>query len=504
MSNPGKRRCWRRSARGRTGLFPFRWRPLHWDLDPRTLMDSMRMTSWAPAAALCGVLLCACAGGPAPRGPAPADLPALEAAQQQRPRDAGLLTRLGIAYYDGRQYARARDVLNSALTITAQNYAARVYLGLAYEGLGQLDSARVSFNAAAGQARNAAQRGEIENHLTLLTRKELRESARRAIAQESALSTTPPAQNAIAVFPFRYVGSDPELAPLGRGLTHLMITDLGKLPRITLLERERVQALVEELALNESGRADPATGARSGRLLRAGRVIQGSLQDVVGKTDLRLDAAVVDATDASVVATGEASDQLQQLFALEKQVLFRLLDQMGMTLTPAERRALSERPTADLQAFLAFSRGLEAEDRGDFAAAEAGYSAAVARDPNFRQARERRTAAQRSAQAMVLPPQVLAGITPGGDLGPSGPDGSGGGGGSPSAGPTGHGPILRTGVLVTVPTIGSALNTRISGGNGPVSRQPAERPPIQEVLNTDDALNAGGLTGTVIIIITRP
>jgi TolB-like protein len=461
----------------------------------------MRMTSWAPAAAY-GMLLCACAGGPAPQGPAPADIPALEAAQQQRPRDAGLLTHLGIAYYDDKQYGRSRDVLNSALTITPQNYAAQVYLGLAYEELGQLDSARASYNTAAAQARDAAQRGEIEDRLTLLTRKELRDAARLAIAQESTLSTTPPAANAVAVFPFRYVGTNAELAPLGRGLTHVMITDLGKLPRLTLLERERVQALVDEMALNESGRVDPVTGARSGRLLRAGRVIQGSVQEVAGKTDLRLDAAVVDATNSTVVATGTGSEQLQQLFTLEKQVLFRLLDQMGMTLTPAERRALSERPTADMQAFLAFSRGLEAEDRGDFAGAEAAYAAALARDPNFRQARERQAAAQRSAQAMALPATELAGISPDGGFGPNGP--IGGSGGGPATASTGHGPILRTGVLYTVPTIGSTLNTRIAGSNGPVSRQPADRPPIQEVLNADDASNVGGLTGTVIITVTRP
>jgi tetratricopeptide (TPR) repeat protein len=461
----------------------------------------MRMTSWAPAAAMSGALLCACAGGPAPQGPAPANLPALEAAQQQRPRDAGLLTRLGIAYYDAKQYGRARDILNSALAITAQNYSAYVYLGLAYEELGQLDSARASYNTAAAQARDAAQRGEIEDRLTLLTRKELREAARRAIAQESTLSTTPPASNAIAVFPFRYVGTNAELAPLGRGLTHLMITDLGKLPRLTLLERERVQALVDEMALSESGRVDPATGARSGRMLRAARVIQGAVQDVSGKADLRLDAAVVDASSSAVVATGTGSDRLQQLFSLEKQVLFRLLDQMGVTPTPAERRALSERPTADLQAFLAFSRGLEAEDRGDFEGAEANYSDALARDPNFRQARDRRTSTQRSAQAVRLPPAVLAGLTPGGDLRPSGP--APGPSGSPA--PTGgRAPILRSGVLYTIPTIGSTLTSRVGASNGPVSRQPADRPPIQEVVNADDATNVGGLTGTVIIIITRP
>ena len=95
-------------------------------------------------------LLAACAGGSAPQGPAPsADLPALEAASQQRPRDAGLMTQLGIANYEAQKYERARDVLASALTLNRQNYAAQVYLGLTYEQLGKFDSARVAYTAAA-------------------------------------------------------------------------------------------------------------------------------------------------------------------------------------------------------------------------------------------------------------------------------------------------------------------------------------------------------------------
>ena len=462
----------------------------------------MRMRSWAPAAVFSGVLLGACAGSQAPQGPAPANnLPALEAAQQQHPRDAGLLTRLGIAYYDAKEYGRARDVLNSALVITNQNFPAHVYLGLSFEELGKLDSARASYTTAIGLAKDAKQRVEVEDHLTLLTRKELRQAAKDAIAQEAKLSTAPPAANAVAVFPFRYVGTNEDLRPLGRGLTNLMITDLGKLPRLTLLERERVQALVDEMALTEAGRVDPSTGARSGRMLRAARVVQGSLQDVPGKTDLKFDAAVVDAINASVVATGSGSDQLQQIFTVEKQVLFRLLDQMGIAITPAERRDLSERPTADMQAFLAFSRGLEAEDRGDYQAAEAGYSAALARDPNFRQARDRHTSAQRAAQASLVTPAVLAGLTPGGDLGGGGP-GTEGGPPSGSA-PGSRVPILQTGVQYTVPSMGTSLTTRVGGG-GPVSRQPGTRPQLPETLGSDNAGTVGGLSSTIIIIITRP
>jgi tetratricopeptide (TPR) repeat protein len=444
------------------------------------------------------MLLGACAGGQPPQGPTPQDLPSLEAAQQQRPRDAGLLTRLGIAYYNAKQYPRARDVLNSALTITPQNFAAHVYLGLAYEELGRFDSARVSYAAAAAESKSPAQKDEIENHLALLTHRELRQAAKDAIAQEASLSGQAPTPNAVAVFPFRYLGTNAELQPLGRGLTHLMITDLGKLNRLTLLERERVQALVDELALTESGRVDPATGARSGRLLRAARVVQGSVQDVPGKTDLRLDAAVVDASNAAVVATGTGSDQLQQIFALEKQVLFRLLDQMGVNLTPAERRSLSERPTADLQAYLAFSRGLEAEDRGDYAGAEASYSAALARDPNFRQARDRQAASQRAAQAVTVPAAVLAGLGPGGGLGPSGPLETT----APST-PTssGRSAVLRDGVINTVPSSGILLTSQV-GGDGPTSRTPASRPQLPEALGADTP--SPGLTGTVIIIITRP
>lgn len=462
------------------------------------------MRVWAPMLAIGGSLLGACAGRAPQPAPSPENLPALEASAQQNPRDAGIITRLGIAYFEAKRYERARDVLLSALTITPQNYAGQIYLGLTYEELARFDLARQAYTTAAAQTRDARQRSEVEDRLVLLTRKELRQSAKEAIAQEATLSTQPPTPNSVAVFPFRYLGTNEDLRPLGRGLTHLMITDLSKLDRLTLLERERVQALVDELALNESGRVDAATGARSGRMLHAARVVQGSIQDIPGKTSLRLDASVVDATNAAVVATGTGSDQLQQLFALEKLVLFRLLDQMGVAITPAERRALSERPTADLQAFLAFSRGLEAEDRGDYAGAEASFSAALARDPNFRAAKVKQAASQRAAASLQLAPSVLAGIGVGGNLGPSGPE-------QPAPTPTAatttlstRGAVLRTGVLTTIPTIGSTLTNRVGSGNGPVSRPPGVRPPLPEALGSDNPTQPAGLTATIIIIITRP
>ncbi|HSR91996.1 MAG TPA: CsgG/HfaB family protein, partial [Gemmatimonadales bacterium] len=331
------------------------------------------------------------------------------------------------------------------------------------------------------------QRNEISNRLALLTRKELHQAARTALAQEATLSQQAPTANAIAVFPVRYFGSDTALRPLERGVTHLMITDLSKVGRLRLLERERVQALVDEMKLSDEGRTDPATGARSGRLLRAERVVQGSLQEVPASDQLKLDADVVNTETAAVQASGSASNLLQQLFDMEKQVVMQLLQRLNITLSPAEQRALSERPTADLQAFLAFSRGLDAEDRGDYQAAEAAYNEAVARDPNFRAAKERRDEMVRVSSAASLPPQQFAGLERPGP------------GTVPGSGLGREASTLETAVTITVPSTGGGLINRI----GPISTPPpANRPSLPEASGTD--VPGGGLFGIITIIVTRP
>lgn len=217
-------------------------------------------------------------------------------------------------------------------------------------------------------------------------RRHLIDESRRAIQAEDSLGTAPAVPNTIAVLPWTYLGANPDLKPLERGLAHLLVTDLGKIGRFILLERTRVQALTDELALADSARVVLATAARSGRLLRAADVIQGVIHES-GEGTIRLDASVVTTSTSGIRATGTASDRLDQLFAMEKTLVFELLDRMGVVPTPAERRAISERPTADLQAFLAFSRGLEAADRGDAAAAARYFESASTRDPGFRAAR---------------------------------------------------------------------------------------------------------------------
>jgi TolB-like protein len=354
------------------------------------------------------LLLVACAPASAPPEVRPVDIPALEAEQVRRSNDPDGLTRIGIAYYQAGEFARARDVLAAAEALDPHAFRAAVYLGLAHEKVGAWYEAIGAYGRARLMRVSRSDRALVEQRLIVVTRARLADDARRAVAMEESLSATTPEPNTMAVLRFSYLGSDSGLRPLETGLTHLVVTDLARVGGLRLLERERVQALADELALSAAGRVEPATASRSGRLLRAASVVQGAIRET-GR-GLRLDAAVVNTADTTIAAESSASDRLEELIATEKTVVLDLLARLGVRLSPAERRAIEERPTRDLQAFLAWSRGLEAEDRGDAAAARREFEEAGARDPAFRAARDRAAAAGRFAEASPMTAERLASL----------------------------------------------------------------------------------------------
>jgi tetratricopeptide (TPR) repeat protein len=458
------------------------------------------MEFWSSTRRRAGLLalatvMTACAGGSPPGEVAPADLAALEAQRAQTPNDPALNLQLARGYYAAGRYADARAALAIVLAAQPANTQADAWLGLTYEGLEQFDSARATYTRVLARQPGADVQRLLRGRLQLLTRKELLASARQTIARESVLAATPPEPNTVAVMPFRYTGRDSTLRPLERGLAALVVTDLSKVGRLRLVERDRMQALLDELQLAERTRVDPATGARSGRLVRAGQVVQGQFQEVP-TANFRVDASVVRTTDAQVAATGSDADALRALFDIEKRVVFQLLERMGITLTPAERTAVSERPTQDLQAFLLYSRGLESQDRGDFGAAAQAFSAAAQRDPAFSAAAQQAAATGDAAAAAAAPPGELAAAIPG-----------------PAAASVPAATSLTTAMNSAVPSGTSTLdgvaptNTLEFGSGGPTTG-PIVSGPSQPSPNPCEVAICQGinsiLTGTIIIIVRRP
>ena len=335
-------------------------------------------------AGLLPAALTACGGGSSLRlaDVTPASVPTLAAEHSQRPQDPTVATRLGVAYFRANQLPEARGVLDTVAERDPQNGIAAIYRGMTAESQGDFTAARTSYEQFIGVARSAELKNTARQRLLLVGRRELEFQARQALAQESQLSQSPPEPNTVAVMPFSYGGTNTEIEPLTRGFAQLVVTDLAKSRQIRVLERERMQAMLDEMRLSEQNRADPQTAARSGRLLRAANVVQGSLVDQ--GNILRVDATVVNVNTALVGNTpASAAEQLNRVFDIEKVLVHQLFQNMGIQLSDAERSSIDQRPTQNLAAFLAWSRGLGAEDRGDFAAAQDFFNQAVRADPSF-------------------------------------------------------------------------------------------------------------------------
>jgi hypothetical protein len=96
-----------------------------------------------------------------------------------------------------------------------------------------------------------------------------------------------------------------------------------------------------------------------------------------------VDTRLADVTTSAVRPGAQSDASLDEILDAEKQVALALFDQLGVTLTPAERAAVERRPTRNIAAFLAYGQAVRAEAVGDFRGASRLYQRAAALDPNF-------------------------------------------------------------------------------------------------------------------------
>ena len=118
---------------------------------------------------------------------------------------------------------------------------------------------------------------EVPKTLTLLSSTQLQQEVAIAVAREREVVSTPPEPGSIAVQAFVNKGNDAYRA-MAKGLAAMIIADLSKVPGLKVLEREKVQLLVNEAKLGDSGLADTASAVRSGRLMRAEKVVVGNFE----------------------------------------------------------------------------------------------------------------------------------------------------------------------------------------------------------------------------------
>jgi TolB-like protein len=298
-----------------------------------------------------------------------------------------------VAYFENKEYQKAEEALRKALQLDANDAKTLFYLGMTQEYQDRKNDAVQVYAKYPDAAGSAQYRDLAEARYFVITRELIQAELDSLLAREESLRLLKLPENTVAVFPLHLRAGDSKYSPLGTGLGEMITIDLAKVKKLKVVERMRTEELMKELKFGTSQAVDPTTAPRMGRILAASNVVGGSF-NVSGDNSLRIDAtshAVAGEGGQKVVTE---SDNIERLFSVEKEVVFKLINDMGLSVTKEEREEIQKIPTKNLQSFMAYCTGLERERAGDFQGASELYQQALALDPNFRGAADKARAAQ--------------------------------------------------------------------------------------------------------------
>jgi|ERR1043166_2293431 TolB-like protein len=238
----------------------------------------------------------------------------------------------------------------------------------------------VAFTAACATAGNAP----VSTRATAIS--EADRQAKDALAHEASIDVSRIPARSVAILPFAVSARDTLLTPLGYAMAEFMMTDLAHANQLTIVDRMRTDAIFRELDLVDKGVVDPRGAPRVGRLIGARQLLIGSV-GTAPNGDVQFSARVVDVLSGTVANLLSASAPLARVIDAEKALALRVAEELGVTLTPAQRIAIEQRQTNNVQAMVAFGKGLQAEAKGDIPGAMAQFEEASRMDAAFSAAR---------------------------------------------------------------------------------------------------------------------
>ena len=302
-------------------------------------------------------------------------------AVQERPDDHRAWRELGTAWYRTDSLGKAEEAFAASNRISPNAFS-NFYLGLIFERTGETDKAIRVYGAAAKLQGDDRTRKLIRDRLGILIDRQLAEDARQAVRGEDTLSVHSLPENSIAVINFNGSYLPPDFQPLALGLAEFVAMDLSKIPALKVLERVKINVILDELKLGESSYADSRLAPRMGKLLGSRRIVLGTVTGA-GESGFRIDGRLVDTVDGDASGTQSNEGDLNRFFDVEKKFVFALLDTLGIEISKTERDAIEEVPTESFLAFMAFSKGLSYERRGMYDDATNSFRDAGNQDPGF-------------------------------------------------------------------------------------------------------------------------
>jgi TolB-like protein len=189
----------------------------------------------------------------------------------------------------------------------------------------------------------------------------------------------------VAVLYFDNNTGDPSFDVLQKGFADMMITDLSGVDGVTVVERDKLQALLDEIALQKNKYFDNKTAIKLGKGLGASYALTGAFYAM--KPSLRLDVRLIEIATGKVVLATKVSGRHDAIFELEQELVARFVAAMKKKFAPSQR-AWTRVPDVDV--LLEYAKAVDLADQGRYEDATQALAQVVQKAPGFALARVRR------------------------------------------------------------------------------------------------------------------
>ncbi len=170
-------------------------------------------------------------------------------------------------------------------------------------------------------------------------------------------------QSTLSVGDFDVNSDNPDYRFIGKGLSRMVAGELRKADTLVIIEREDLNAVIEEQKLGLSGFIDEDTQLEIGKLLAADYIVVGEIFDMAGAilTSVRL----VDTTTGEVAWQDELVKSLASYDFISSYFAAGIISYFDITVDRTTEEKITAAMEKNETAILALSAGIDAYDRND-------------------------------------------------------------------------------------------------------------------------------------------
>lgn len=179
-----------------------------------------------------------------------------------------------------------------------------------------------------------------------------------------------------------------ELAPLSKGIADMLINSLAANPGVRVVERDRIQSVLDEQKLATDGKLDPATAVRVGKIVGAHHMITGVFITEAKSGTMRITLRVFNTETSQIEQTAEETGKTDAILPLIDKLGAKLNSELKLPMIPAQAReqhaaVMKKQEKVPFQAVMLYSRALDEKDHGNKEKAVTLFNQAIAAFPDY-------------------------------------------------------------------------------------------------------------------------